>query len=202
MKVLAGGRPPLIRIDPIRVDPLKPDVEVQVSMKFNPKTMAQLGLAVVLLALAAYFCLSYYQNRPNQEPEIYFYDLSEKRLFAAPQSAVPPIQGLNDDELDAVRAVVISPSGDCHNKESLKIAYLERYSLEMKRQFETMQSQGENHPGEIVGNIRRSEAQSHTLVKRLDDDQWYPMTSDEALKIVSEWQVKGPHGRYPTVCRP
>ena len=40
--------------------------------------------------------------------KVFFYDLSEQKLFAAPRTAVPPIRGLNDPQTDAVRAVAIA----------------------------------------------------------------------------------------------
>jgi len=40
------------------------------------------------------------------------------------------------------------------------------------------------------------------LVRRVTDDQWVPLTSPAGERIVSEWNVPGPDGRYPVVCAP
>ena len=61
-------------------------------------------------------------------------------MFVATKSFVPPIQGINDEKQDGVRAVVIALDGDCSNSSSRKIAYLEMYSPELKKQFESFRN--------------------------------------------------------------
>jgi hypothetical protein len=47
----------------------------------------------------------------------------------APRTRVPPIPGINNEEPDGMRAIVISTSGNPKDK---KIAYLEKYAPELK----------------------------------------------------------------------
>ena len=160
------------------------------------KLLLSLGLLVVA---GIVFAVHYSRNRgPNELA--YFYDLSEEKLFTAPLSAVPPIQGVNDDEEDGVRAVVIAPGGDPTVKEGRKIVYLEKYSPEFKRQVEEMRK--DESVATQPGRIGRSAAQGHTFVRRLTDSTWYPLNTAEAEKIVTEWHVAGPNGKYPAVCVP
>ena len=111
----------------------------------NQKT--QLLIAVLLLFAAGGLFFRQWRARGPAEPMIYFYDQSAEELFAAPQSAVPPIQGIDDQEQDAVRAVVISRTGS-RKKDDLEIVYLEKYSPEMKAQFEARKA---GAPAEAAG---------------------------------------------------
>src|SRR6266498_1799255 len=99
-----------------------------------------LALAVVLLAGAAFRFSRFLGERHQTDENAYFYDLSERKLFVASRTLVPPIRGINNDEPDGMRAIVISTSGNPKDKASRKIAYLEKYAPELKQQFEDMQS--------------------------------------------------------------
>jgi hypothetical protein len=100
-----------------------------------------------------------------------------------------------------MRAIVISTSDNPKDKASQKIAYLEKYSTELKQQLEAMQS-GQESAGPAGSRISRSAAQSFTLVRRLNDETWHAANSPEAEKIMTEWQVGGPDGKTPVVCAP
>ena len=167
----------------------------------SKKSIFQLIVACAMLLLAASYLLSFVRNQRSQEPTAYFYDLSERKLFVAAQSAVPPIRGLNDDQADAMRAVVIAASGKSGDKSTHKIAYLEKYSSDFKQDIQAARK-AEAEGKEMVRRIGRSEAQSHTFVRRLTDSAWYPLSSPEGEKIVSEWNVAGPDGNFPEVCVP
>lgn len=159
-----------------------------------------LVFAIVLLTGAGFRFIRFFQESGSPEGRAYFYDLSEKKLFVASRTLVPPIRGVNDDELDGMRAVVVSPGGNPKDKASLKVAYLEKYSPELKQQLEAMQSGQEvAAPG---GRISRGAAQSFTFVRRLNEETWHPVNSVEAEKIMTEWQVPGPDGKIPLVCVP
>ncbi|HCF93745.1 MAG TPA: hypothetical protein DEW46_01665 [Verrucomicrobia bacterium] len=162
----------------------------------NQKT--QLLIAVLLLFAAGGLFFRQWHARGPAEPMIYFYDQSAEELFAAPQSAVPPIQGIDDQEQDAVRAVVISRTGS-RKKDDLEIVYLEKYSPEMKAQFEARKA---GAPAEAAGGISRAQSKAHTFVKTPSGKQWHTMVSPEAERIVSDWNTKGPNGEYPLVCTP
>src|SRR6266540_2589731 len=103
-------------------------------MRANKKSAMMLGLAIVLLAGAAFRFRSFLSERAQSSEDAYFYDLSERKLFAAPRTRVPPIRGINNEELDGMRAIVVSASGDPKDKANLKIAYLEKYAPELKHQ--------------------------------------------------------------------
>ena len=162
--------------------------------------VVRIGLSLLLLVTAGILLASHFSRQQGPNELAYFYDLSEEKLFTAPLSEVPPIAGINDDQLDGLRAVVIAPGGDASVKKDRRIAYLEQYSPQFKQQVEAMR-QGQTAPVE-AGLISRSEGRAHTFVRRLTDDQWYPLTSAEAEKILTEWHVKGPNGEYPAVCVP
>jgi hypothetical protein len=158
--------------------------------------------AIVCLAVAVVLGYRSHSQRRPREPQIYFYDLSAQELFIAPQaSSIPPIPGIDDEEEDGVRAIVVAPVGQCDDEDSRHIAYLERYSPRLKQQFEAFRAaQAGGPPAEEI--ISRGESQAHTFVKRVTDADWVPMTSREALQIVEAWQVPGPDGKMPVVCVP
>ena len=160
-----------------------------------------LALAIVLLAGAAFRFSRFLGERSRTDENAYFYDLSERKLFVALRTKVPPIRGINNDEPDGMRAIVISTSGDSKDKASLKIAYLEKYAPELKQQFEAMQS-GQESRAPSGNRISRGAAQSFIFVRRLNEENWYPVNSTEGEKIMTEWQIPGPDGRTPVVCAP
>jgi hypothetical protein len=160
-----------------------------------------LALAVVLLAGAAFRFSLYLGDRGQADENAYFYDLSERKLFVAPRTLVPPIRGINNNEPDGMRAIVISPSGNPKDKASQKIAYLEKYAPELKQQFEAMQS-GQESGAPAGGRIGRGAAQSFIFVRRLNEETWHPVNSPEAEQIMTEWQIPGPDGKTPVVCVP
>lgn len=157
-------------------------------------TKFALTTALLLLAILA-LARSIFGNRAPGE-QAFFYDPSAERLFTAPASAVPPIRGVDGDEEDAVRAVVVSTTGNPRDRGSWQIAYLERYSPELKRQMEEAQATGGSP------RIGRGAAQAHRFVRRVEDAQWYPMYSPEAESIISGWLSAGPNGGPATICTP
>ena len=70
-------------------------------------------LSVALLAGAGLLLFGFLSHGDGISEKTYFYDLSEKKLFAASREELPPIRGLNDAEEDAVRAVTPSPRARC-----------------------------------------------------------------------------------------
>jgi hypothetical protein len=159
------------------------------------KNKGALIASVLMLSLAGFFFYRFWNSGRSSEPQVYFYDLSAKKLFAAPQDAVPPIAGMDGPAEDAVRAVVYSPSGDCAKDQ--KIAYLEKYSAELKAQFE----QAKRTPGAEFPRMSRAAAQSFTFVARPDELKWHAMDTEEAGTIVGEWRLAHP-GADPVICTP
>jgi hypothetical protein len=167
----------------------------------NKKTAMMLVLAIILLAGAAFRFSMFLGQRSPSDENAYFYDISERKLFVAPRTLVPPIRGINNDEPDGMRAIVISTSGASKDMASQKIAYLEKYAPELKQQFEAMQS-GQESRAPSGSRISRGAAQSFIFVRRLHEETWYPVNSAEAEQIMTEWQVPGPDGKTPLVCAP
>lgn len=160
------------------------------------RNLVLLALALVMLTVAAWFLINFFKANEDIPDQVFFYDLSEKKLFTAPRTAVPPIKGINGIEEDGMRAVVVSTSGKPQDKSSWKIAYLEMYSPQLKQQMEAAQTGGPS-PG-----LGRSEAQSHRYVRRPSEGQWHPMNSGEAQQILTAWTQPGPNGVVPIICTP
>jgi hypothetical protein len=165
----------------------------------NRRVTVKLLLSVALLAVSGVMLYRFLLAQRPPDEQAFFYDLSEKKLFAVPRTTVPPARGLNDAEMDAVRAVVVSTSGNPKDKRHQRIAYLEKYAPELKQQIEARQQGGTIAADQRIDRI---DAQSLTFVRRVSDPQWYPVNSAEAEKIMIEWQVPGPKGEMPAVCVP
>jgi hypothetical protein len=143
-----------------------------------------------------FLSIRFWRSDDGISDKAFFYDLSEGKLFTAGRTRVPPIQGVNDPEEDAVRAVVVSPTGRPEDKTSWKIAYLEKYSPELKQQMEEAQRTGGSP------SMSRSQALAHRFVRRLTDSDWHPMNSPEAELIVTEWATPTESGLTPVICAP
>jgi hypothetical protein len=165
------------------------------------KAVLMLVVAVILLTGAGLRFAQFFRGRGSSDGLAYFYDLSERELFVASRTLVPPIRGINNDELDGMRAIVVSTSGDPRDKASRTIAYLEKYAPELKQQLEAMQS-GQESAAPPAGRISRGAAQAFTFVRRLHEEAWYPVNSPEAERIMTEWQIAGPDGKTAVVCAP
>ena len=158
-------------------------------------------LALVLLAIAVvcYIKLSPVSESLNENG--FFYDLQEQKLFVAPITSIPPATGMKGAPLAGVRAFVISTTGNPADKKHRQIAYLQKYSPELKRLFEEVQQARAAGRSE-AGRIDRSQIPANTLVRRLHDPEWYPLDSAEGEKITTEWNVPGPDGQSPAICSP
>jgi hypothetical protein len=162
-----------------------------------PKSSAiKLALAAVLFGWAAVALWQFLRNTAGVSEKAFFLDLSERKLFVAARGLVPPIRGLNDAAEDAVRAVVISTNATPDDRRTWTIAYLEKYTSELKQQMEQARSTGASPP------MGRAAAQAHRLVKRPDDPGWVSVATPEGEAIVTQWAQPGPNGITPVVCTP
>ncbi len=161
----------------------------------NKTNALKLVLALALLGVAGFMLIRVLRRDTGVSESTFFYDLSERKLFAAPREALPPIRGLNDTEEDAVRAVVIAPNGNPEDKAGRKIAYLEKYAPELKQHLEKVRA-GEAEP------LPTKARNGYRFVKRVEDAEWHSLSSPEGERIVAEWNVAGPDGKYPVVCVP
>lgn len=155
----------------------------------------KLLLAMLLLAGAGFGFYRFSRKDSGISEQTYFYDLSEKKLFAASREALPPIRGVNDTEEDAVRAVVICTSGNPDNPANRSIAYLEKYAPELKQNLEQVRA-GKAEP------MRSKIRNGYRFVKRPADDKWHAANSPEGEKILNGWNIAGADGKYPAVCSP
>lgn len=155
----------------------------------------KLGLALVALAMAGTLFWRFAQSESGGSEKAFFYDLSERKLFVTERSVIPPIKGVNDAQVDGVRAVVVSPSGQPDKKATWRIAYLETNTPELKQDLEAARAAG------IPPTISRGAAQRHRLVKRPDDREWVSLDTPEGEQIVAEWTTWG-GDQPPVVCNP
>jgi hypothetical protein len=158
--------------------------------------VTKMALALAMLGFAAYFLYAHFAEDTGISEKAFFYDLSEKKLFTGPRTAVPPIMGINDSVEDGVTAVVVSTTGNPKDKKSWKIAYLEKYSPELKKDLERAQATGQ------APQIGRGLAQKLRFVRTEQDTNWYPLDSDKAGQIVNGWATPGPEGITLVVCTP
>jgi hypothetical protein len=159
----------------------------------NRRAKKQLIAATIMLTLAAFFFVKNWRAS-HSGPKAFFYDLSKGKLFTADADLIPPIRGIDSAEEDGVKAVVIAPAPN--DKKNRRIAYLERYAPELKRDLEEARAKG------TAPMISRAAAQGLRFVKRTTDSNWFPMISPEGQRIVSEWTAPGSDGLSPVVCTP
>ena len=159
----------------------------------------KLTFAGVLFALAILFFVLF--GSPEREALEYFYDESEQKLFTAPTGLISPIKGINDDQLDGVRAIVIAPKGQRGDKSAHRIAYLKKWSLQFKQHMEaTAQAKA---AGQTMPNVvDRSQRKFHEFVRRADSPEWYSLNTDEAAKIMAVVRTKDAQGEFPVICTP
>jgi hypothetical protein len=161
----------------------------------NKANVAKLVLAVLLFGGAAVIFARYLRRDKGVSEMTFFYDLSSKKLFSASRDLLPPIRGVDSPEEDGVRAIVIAPNGNSNDKANRKIAYLEKYSPELKEHLAKVRD-GKAEP------LPRGSRDSYRFVKRLEDKEWHAVNTPEAEKIMGEWNVPGPDGKFPAVCAP
>ena len=171
------------------------------SKPVSKSSKVQLVLAIGLLSASVVFFIKFSPARENQHGNAYFYDLEEKQLFIAPSGSIPPIDGIKGAAMAGVRAIVIATNGDCTDRKHLEIAYLEKYSPEIKQLFEEVrQARAQGRSEE--GRIDRKQVHANTFVRRVQDTEWQSLESAEGKQIASEWNTPGPDGRTPVVCSP
>jgi hypothetical protein len=168
-------------------------------MPLQPSEKKQLTFAGVLFGLAILFFVLF---GPSERVALeYFYDESEQKLFTAPAGSTPPIKGINDNQLDGVRAIVIAPKGKGSDESAHRIAYLEKWSPQLKQHMEAASKA--KAAGLAVPNIvDRSQRKFHQFIRRADSPQWYTMNTDEAAKIMATLRTKDAQGKIPEICMP
>ena len=168
-------------------------------MPLQPAEKKQLTLAGVLFGLAILFFVLF--DSPERVALQYFYDESEQKLFTAQADSIPPIKGINDGQLDGVRAIVIAPKGKRGDESAHRIAYLEKWSPQLKQHLAA--AARAKAAGHAVPNIvDRSQRKFHQFVRRPDSPQWHAMNTDAAAKIIAVLRTKDAQGKIPVPCTP
>jgi hypothetical protein len=164
-------------------------------------TTVQIVLSSVLLVTSVVFFIKFSPARESEHGDAYFYDLEEQQLFVAPRGSIPPITGIKGAAMAGVRAIVIATNGNPTDKKHFQIAYLEKYSPDIKQLFEEVRlARAAGRSGE--GRIDRREVHANTWVRRLHETEWQSLDSVEGKNIASEWNIPGPDGLLPVVCSP
>lgn len=167
----------------------------------NKSAAIKVGLSIALFSVAVVIYLKLSPETAHGDGEAYFYDLEEKKLFVAPRGSIPPIAGIKGGAMAGVRAIVISTTGNAADKEHREIAYLEKYSPEIKQLFEEVR-QARIAGRAAEGRIDRRQVPANTLVRRLHETEWHALDTTEGKAIASEWNTPGADGRSPVVCSP
>lgn len=134
---------------------------------------------------------------------VWFYDESEKKLYSMPDTTIPPDKGIGGPSGDGEKAVVVTFGKDWHDRTNWRIAYLQKYTPELKKALdELMIARAAHRVFDGSAPSRQSEYfQSNTLLKRVEDHDWYPANSDEGKKILTEWRAwRGANGSGPVIC--
>lgn len=167
----------------------------------SKSTPIKVAFSLILLSVAVVLYIKLSPARESGDGNAYFYDLEQEKLFVAPRGSIPPISGIKGGVAAGVRAIIISTTGNSADHEHRQIAYLEKYSPELKQLFdEVRQARAEGRSEE--GRIDRREVPANTLVRRLHEAEWHALNTSEGKKIASEWNTPGPDGRTPVVCSP
>jgi hypothetical protein len=94
-------------------------------------------------------------------------------------------------------------TGYKHDKSKRKIAYLEKYSSDLKRTLDEVMAAhaaGRIFTGSVPGR-QSAYFQNNTLVKRQNDTEWFPVNTDEGQRIMNEWRSwRGLDGSGPVIC--
>jgi hypothetical protein len=174
----------------------------------SPRTnrLIQLLTTAVLAAAAIGFVvarLAEARKVGEEGSQIWFYDLSEKQLYAVPARTVPPHKGVGGAKDDGVRAIVVGFRGE--GKGARRIAYLEKCTPELKALVEEVRA------ARAAGRVQRASIpsrdsdfyQENTLIRSPEQDVWYPVNSPEAQRIAAEWRSwQGPAGQRPDIVAP
>jgi len=161
------------------------------------------GLGIVGWIAVSSFRSSFGRDDPGSRA--WFYDESEKKLYTMPVTTMPPDKGIGGTSGDGEKAVVVTFGKDWHDRGKWRIAYLEKYTPSLKKTLEELMiARAAHRIFDGSAPSRQSEYfQTNTLVKRVDDHDWYPANSDEGKNILTAWRSwRGPDGEPPIVCAP
>ena len=169
----------------------------------------KIGAAVAIVIAAgvvAYVRMrSISRGTGDDQAQVWFYDQSEKYLYALPRDTIPPDDGIGGAPDDAVRATVVCPRGAEQDAKKRRIAYLETYTPELHKlmhDIDAAHKAGKAYSGKKPGR-NDPFVMKNTLVRREKDPAWYDMTTKEAAAIIIEWRDwRDESGKPLVVCAP
>jgi hypothetical protein len=173
-------------------------------MTQHVKTFLLNGSIAVLAGLALVFAVAKVRHiRGDGETgaRVWFYDQSAQRLYPAPRDLIPP-DGKDDTR---VRAMVIGFQGLGNSVSQLKIAYLEKYSPDLKALLErAVAAHAARQPfREQIPARGSAYFQDNSMVKRPGEPSWHTLGTEEARLMMSDWrQWRGPAGQAPIISVP
>jgi hypothetical protein len=174
------------------------------TLKQQVKKFLITGSFTVLAALAVVFAAGkarHFRGDGEAGARVWFYDQSANRLYPAPRDLIPP-DGDNDTR---VRAMVIGFQGLGNNVSQLKIAYLEKYSPDLKALLErSVAAHAAKQPfTEKIPSRDSDYFQNNFLVKRPGEASWHTTDTEEARRLMADWREwHGPAGERPIISVP
>lgn len=159
-----------------------------------------------VFGIGCWLVVSNFRNgwgKSDKGGRVWFYDESEKKLYLTPDTTIPPDKGIGGPAGDGEKAVVVTFGKDWHDRGKWRIAYLQKYTPGLKKALEDViiaRAARRVFDGTIPSPLS-TYFQTNTLVKRVDDRDWYPANSDEGRRILTEWRSwRGGDGSNPVVC--
>ena len=158
------------------------------SRKKQMKIVAACGLLLAAGVIGATRWRGAFDNG-EADPKVFFYDLSEKRLYTLPRGSVPPDKGIGGESEDGVHAVVVAPANAIKDESKRRIAYLETYTPELHEKLAAIAAAKKAGKGAGVKGPSGDDpfVLKNTLVRRENESEWHDMTTPEARKTISEW---------------
>ena len=177
-------------------------------MRPELRTGLKLAAALVVVVVALAFVVSRLTSLSRsgeQDAQVWFYDLSKKRLYAGSPDIPPPDRGIGGASGDGVRAIVVAYGSTQGDARSRRIAYLQTYTPELKALLDRVRAaRAAGRPFE--GRIPSRESdyfQINTLVSRPEAIDWQASNNSEGQRIMSEWRSwRGPNGEPPGLSTP
>jgi hypothetical protein len=133
-----------------------------------------------------------------QTKNSWFYDLNTGELFAADSDSIPPINTpsgkLANGAPAGVRAYVFSYIKDSNESEQF-IGYLEKYTPEGRKITSYFQKSRDNVTKDLIRRLEKNR-----LIRRVDNESWFPANSSQGQTIVAEFFQPNKNGKVAIYC--
>lgn len=169
----------------------------------NPRSkfLLKVGAALLVLFITGWFVAVQsraFWDSGEAGAKVWFYDPTRKRLYSTSKKTVPP----DSRTSGGVRAVVVAFKTGEKDRHKLKVAYLETYRPELKAELVQIIAARAGKKYEEP-TPSRDYLQTNTLVRLLDETNWYSASSADGQRVTSEWRSwRGPEGQRPVICVP